>query len=141
MPVLPALLQASVLALLSASLPLTMMLTSTTVAIGIDNSLIHDPTLKQLQTATSVHVFAFSSRGDLVLVESEGKFSFHAWEEAANEAMHRCRGNENKEDNVGDINMDTEDHTNLENFLKSIVEQKVRKDQAWKESIKREQRA
>ena len=118
-----------------------MMLTSTTIAIGIDNSLIHDPTVKQLETATSVHVFAFSSHGDLVLVESEGKFSFHAWEGVANEAMHRCRGIETKEDNAGDIDMDTGDHANLENFLKSIVEQKVRKDQAWKESIRREQKA
>ena len=110
-----------------------MILTSTTIAIGTDSALIHEPTLKQLQTATSIHIFAFSSRGDLILTESEGKFNIHAWEEAADEAMHRCRGKGDIDNDAGDGDMNIGEDSSLEKMLKDVVEQKVRKDQEWKE--------
>ena len=137
LPILPALLQSSILALLSASLPLAMMLTSATVAIGVNNSLIHDPTVEQLHFSTSVHVFAFSSHGDLVLAESEGKFSPQAWEAAANEAMDRCHGKRDEGNGIRDVQMDIEEDVSLENILKNVVQQKVMKDQEWKEKVKR----
>ena len=55
-------------------------------------NVILDPTEKEVAAASSLHVFAWSSRSDLVLAESEGVFEVEEWDEAAEAARDRCIG-------------------------------------------------
>ena len=130
---LPVLLQASVLALLSTSLPLRMTLTSTRIAIDLNGILLHNPTASQLRTSTSLHVIAFSSGGDLLVAESEGRFSMDTWEKVIGEAEHVCRSNISNYREDGDICMDIEGKVSMEGFLRSVVGRKISADQRWKE--------
>ena len=135
LPLLPALLQASILALLSTSLPLKMTLTSTLIAVGLDGALIHNPTTRQLSTSTSLHVTAFSSRGDLLVAESEGRFSIDVWEKVVGEARIACRGCASDDKDNGDVSMEPEDAASIEGFMKGVVGSKISADQRWRESI------
>ena len=50
-------------------------MTLTAALIAVDGEkMILDPTSEQLKVAASIHVFAFSSHGDLLVVESEGEY-------------------------------------------------------------------
>lgn len=122
------------MALLSTSIPLKMSLTATSIAVGFHGSLIRDPTPKERQAATSEHVLAFTSHGDLLVAESEGRFDMETWEMVVAEAMHVCRG---YADPPGeDVGMDSGDSANIEGFVRDVVQAKVVADQRWKESIR-----
>ncbi|KAF2434054.1 hypothetical protein EJ08DRAFT_575722, partial [Tothia fuscella] len=71
--VLPALLQTSLLALLSASIPLDT--TYTTTSVQLDRSM---------------HVFAFTAERKLLVAESEGDFEYEAWDELCQKAEEEC---------------------------------------------------
>ena len=114
LPLLPALLQASMLALLSTSIPLSMTLTSTLIAVDFLGQLVQDPSVAQLREAESVHVFAFSSRGDLLLVESEGEFDIVIWGAAMEKARLVCgAGGNDGGDNGEDVDMEGEEGRTL----------------------------
>ena len=132
--VLPALLQASVLALLSTSIPLSMTLTATLIAVD-GKRLISDPTAEQLKVAASIHVFAFSSHGDLLVVESEGEFGIETWEEAYQKAMLACRGEEENDGDSEDVSMDSDSDTKLEDVLRDAIRQKVAREHKWKQDL------
>ena len=95
-----------------------------------------DPSLKQCQSADSVHVLAFSSKGDLLLVESEGEFNLDVWENVFAEASRMCRGDPSHDGGDEDVSMDSEDATDAESFLRGVVGAKFARDQRWKESVK-----
>ncbi|KAF6221305.1 hypothetical protein HO133_002160 [Letharia lupina] len=137
LPVLPALLQASILALISTSIPLSMTLTATLVAVNSKDTLIPDPSVQQIKLASSIHVLAFSSHGELLVVESEGDFTMDTWEEVYQKAKLICHGEEEYkgENESEDMSMNSEDVSNLENVLKDAVERKIAKSQRWKESM------
>lgn len=134
--VIPALLQASMLALLSSSIPLTMFLTSVSIAVDRQGNLIHNPPAAARQSAASFHVLAFSSTGDLLLAESEGKFPVDTWEKAFQMARSRCRF-ESMEPGIvdDDVNMDSRPPLDLEGSLKSAIQKDVSKRQRWKKSL------
>ena len=137
LPILPALLQTAMLALLTASIPLTMNLTSILIAVDSDGGIMSDPPPKLLKSATSVHVLAFSSLGDLLVVESEGDFSIGTWEKVHIRAEQVCHGHEEKadgddEDEDEDVDVDLKGASNKEDTLRSIIQEQVRKDQKWK---------
>jgi len=143
LPILPALLQASMLALLSTSIPLSRTLTSTFIAVDSSSQLVQDPSIQQLREAESVHVLAFSSHGDLLVVESEGEFDIDIWEAVVHKATQICRGdkndddndNENDEDEDENMNIDSEERRTLEDTLRDTIREKVAREQRWKESL------
>jgi exosome complex component RRP46 len=137
LPILPALLQTAVLTLLSASMPLAMTLASVLLAISSDGSsrkIIRNPTIQEFQAASSVHVVAFTSHGQLLVAESEGSFTLEDWDEVYEVAKGLCcddieTSDENimqgdgLEGNSGDMMM----------FVKSALEEKVSADLHWKD--------
>ncbi|KAI9819696.1 MAG: exosome non-catalytic core subunit rrp46 [Thelocarpon impressellum] len=123
--ILPALLHTSMLSLLSASIPLSTVLSSAVVAIDHDGQILSDAPARQLDAAASLHVFAFSSQQTLLLAESEGGFDLDGWEAARETARSMCCG-ESAMDDHGQA--DT-----LEAFLRLTMRAKVEGDQRWKE--------
>lgn len=135
--ILPALLQASMLALLSTSIPLSMTLTATFIAVDFSGKLVQDPSAQQLREAESVHALAFSSHGDLLVVESEGEFDMDVWEAVVHKAAQICRGDEKDgaEDEDENMNIDSEERRTLEDALRDTIREKVAREQKWKESL------
>ncbi|KAI9813434.1 MAG: exosome non-catalytic core subunit rrp46 [Pycnora praestabilis] len=142
LPMLPSLLQASLLALLSASIPLSMTLTSTLIAIASSGNVLQDPTPQQLQQASSTHVLAFSSHGDLLVAESDGSFNMDTWEQVYDLAERVCRGQVDEDededsDEDQDVRMETDERNRgLEGFVRGVMQEKVVKDQRWKEGLR-----
>ncbi|SLM41014.1 Ribosomal protein S5 domain 2-type fold [Lasallia pustulata] len=132
LPILPALLQTTILALLSTSLPLSMTLSSTIVAVTSTKNIIQDPFPQQLRKAASVHVLAFSSQRDLLVAESEGVFDVDIWERVFEEGKRICVGDESGEDDSDA--MDTGNNSGLQGVLRDVVGEKVNNDQRWKEA-------
>ncbi|KAH7417340.1 hypothetical protein BKA64DRAFT_702115 [Cadophora sp. MPI-SDFR-AT-0126] len=135
LPILPTLLQTAVLALLSASIPLSMSLTSTFLALASDGShrrVIVNPTLLESQAASSVHVMAFTSHGDLVVAESEGDFTLKDWEALHDAAKEICCDDSSTSGDMGDEGMG-EKNESLLMFVKSTLEDKIERDLHWKD--------
>lgn len=130
------------LALLSASIPLSTTLTSTIIAIDRQGDRLLDPSSSQLAQAKSTHVLAFSSRRELYLAESEGNFSLDEWEEVYDQAESICCMTEREsEDDAEDMEVDG-DHppatkTTLEGYMREVMRTKVEGDQKWKDSLPR----
>ncbi|OTB06620.1 hypothetical protein M426DRAFT_9398 [Hypoxylon sp. CI-4A] len=136
LPILPALLQTAVLSLLSAALPLTTTLTSTSLAIvGDDQSkrVVLNPSPREIETSQSFHVFSFTSHDELILVESEGNFTMKEWDDAYAAAQRQCCPAATTGD--GDTLMDDNDgstNVNLKQFTRSTLEDKIASDLHWK---------
>ena len=133
-PVLPELLQSSILALLSASIPLSMTLTAILISVKENGGVAPSPSAQDLEAATSIHVLAFSSHGDLLVVESEGYFTMDTWEKVYAKARLICHGEKEEDSESEDLSMDTEEVTKLEDILKDAVRQKVAAEYRWKQS-------
>ena len=99
------------------------------IAVDSRDVLTQDPSPKQVEAATSVHVLAFSSHGDLLVVESEGQFDMVIWEKVAEAAKRVCQGNSR---NDGDVSMEPEQESTMGDFLKDMIGKKVAMDQRWK---------
>ena len=139
LPILPALLQASLLALLSTSIPLAMVYTSALIAIDPKGTMIYEPSLKQMETASSLHVLTISSNDRILVSESEGAFDLDLWESIVEEGKRICRGStrtEDDKDDKDDVSMDSRENSDLECMLKSVVGSKVAEDEKWKDGIK-----
>ena len=132
---LPTLLQASILALLSTSIPLSMTLTATLIAVNSNHTLVADPSVQQIKLASSIHVLAFSSHGNLLVVESEGSFTIDIWEEVHRKAKLICHGEDEDESASEDVSMDSDDVSKLEDVLKDAVERKSAREQRWKDAM------
>lgn len=135
LPLLPGLLQSSMLALLSTSLPLNMAVTSTLVAVTPNSELVGGPRPGNIKEALSLHVLAFSSHGNLLLAESEGVFDMDTWDQVYSTAERICRGS-NAEDIDGsdDINMEPPADS-LESSLRDVLQEKTAREQRWKEGL------
>ncbi|KAL8801821.1 MAG: hypothetical protein Q9200_006812 [Gallowayella weberi] len=131
---LPALLQTSILALLSTSLPMTMTLTSTLIAVSRSGELLAEPSPEALEEATSAHVLSFSSHGELLVAESEGAFDIHTWDQIYGKAEHLCRSRSTRDQyQAEEVNMDSSEPMSLEDSLRNIIEEKAAREQRWKE--------
>lgn len=137
LPLLPALLQTSILTLLSASIPLSMTITSIILALKnteTGTAITENPTPVECQDAASVHVLTFTSHGELLVSESEGNFDMDEWEEIYEHAKGVCcKSHGSGEDDImhGD-GLENEAKSNLTMFLKSTVQEKVATDLHWK---------
>jgi exosome complex component RRP46 len=135
LPVLPALLQTAILSLLSASLPMTATLTSTSLAIMSNDGhrqIVTNPTAREIEQSESFHVLAFTSNNELILAESEGGFTMNEWDDLYSAAYGQCCTTATIDD--ADIPMEEGLPTgaDLKRFIRSTVEQKTASDLYWK---------
>lgn len=129
---LPALLHASLLALLSAAVPLSMTFTATVLAVTSSGDIIRDPSVKNASAATSLHVLAISSKGHLLLNESQGAFDFDTWERVHQRALTICRGVQPSGSDEDIAMVEDVEGRPLEGFIRETVDDKVYHDYAWK---------
>lgn len=127
---LPALLHASLLALLSAAVPLSMTFSATVLAVTKSGDIISEPSVQTAKAAASLHALAFSSKGHLLLNESQGAFDFETWEQVHERALSLCRGQASPDEDVSMV--ENGDKQPLEGFIRETVEDKVHRDYAWK---------
>ncbi|KAH9909386.1 hypothetical protein F4778DRAFT_228868 [Xylariomycetidae sp. FL2044] len=135
LPLLPALLQTAILALLSAALPLTGTLTSVSLAVVKEDGgrrVVVSPSARDIETSQSFHVFAFTSDNEMILAESEGSFTLHEWEDIYATAQRQCCPPSPTRD--ADVAMDDGIATgaDLKNFTRTTMEAKVSSDLHWK---------
>lgn len=133
LPVLPALLQTAILSLLSASLPMTATLSSTSLAIVSKDGhrhIITNPTARQIEQSQSFHTLAFTSRNELILAESEGSFTMKEWDDVYTTARSQCCTT--AEDADTPMNEGSTDNAVPKHFIRSTVEQKTTSDLYWK---------
>jgi exosome complex component RRP46 len=131
---LPHLLHTALLALLSASIPLSTILTSSLIAISA-NSTLTSPTATELLRAKpirSAHVFAFSADGRMLLNESEGSFSLEEWDEAAEAAEEVCCGEVGGVGLGEGMDVDGKEGANLDAWLREVIAKKVKWETRWK---------
>ena len=112
-----------------------MTLTATLIGVNSNDTLVVDPSMQQLKLASSIHVLAFSSHGDLLVVESEGNFTIDIWEEVHRKAKLICHGEEGDESASEDVSMNSDDISKLDDVLKDAIEGKIAKEQRWKENV------
>lgn len=125
--VLPWLLNAACLALLDAAIPMRCIFTSTIIAMISKTITREHPSIKEMSMAESLHVLTFSSTDELLLAESEGRFSMDVWDEIADKAKIICLGD-------ADAMVDEqEERKSLQDGLKSAIEKKVRENARWKD--------
>ncbi|MCJ1418456.1 exosome non-catalytic core subunit rrp46 [Xylographa parallela] len=134
--ILPPLLQASVLALLSASIPLTVLITSVLVAVDIDGNLNHNPSPVEISSAASLHVLAFSSHGRLLVAESEGLFDMDTWERVTEEGSRQCRDSAGSMHGKDDMSIDSGSDVAVESFVRALVGDQVATSRQWKEALR-----
>ncbi|KAI0391804.1 hypothetical protein F5Y17DRAFT_478301 [Xylariaceae sp. FL0594] len=135
LPVLPALLQTALLALLSASIPMASTLTSTSLAIVSKDDtreIITNPTARETETAESFHVLAFTSQDKLILAESEGAFTMKQWDDVYNTAFRQCCGTPTTDDADTLMTEGPAAGADLRRFVRSTMEQQTASDLYWK---------
>ncbi|KAF2104433.1 hypothetical protein NA57DRAFT_70638 [Rhizodiscina lignyota] len=142
LPLLPALLETAMLALLSASLPLASTYTSVGLALAMPSPVKKKASLsataimpiddKALEQASSIHVFAFTADGDLLVAESEGLFAPEYWEHAYDRALELCIGSKDgRAEGEMVVEGEPEDR-NESQWLRSVMQEKAEQEQRWK---------
>ncbi|EKV04265.1 Exosome complex subunit Rrp46, putative [Penicillium digitatum] len=130
--ILPALLHAALLAMVSASVPLSMTLSATLLGVTKSGDIVRDPSPTAAKAAVSLHVFAFSSKNHLLLNESEGRFEFDTWELVRERALLICQGVATASAD-GDVTMSEGTvSASLNSFIRETVEDRVYSDYAYK---------
>ena len=135
LPILPSLLNAACLGIMDAGVPMRVTFTATILGISSSGAVSQDPEIQATKNATSLHVVAFSSPGDLLLAESEGKFGIDEWERVEGLGRKICLNGskEHEEDvNMQDLSTELEDKS-LQGMLRAAVEAKVAKDERWRD--------
>lgn len=119
--------------MLSAATPLSATTTSTILALSGDESdnIIENPTPREIEKATSVHVFAFTSQGKLLLNESEGLFAMEDWENYYDHARKLCCP-ANVIDDADAMQDDMMSGSEAAQLIKSALQAKVEDDLYWK---------
>lgn len=108
-----------------------MTFSATVLAVTKSGEIVPEPSVQTAKTAASLHVLAFSSKGHLLLNESQGAFDFDTWERVHERALTLCRGQAGGSD--GDVAMaENGDGQPLEGFIRETVEDKIHRDYAWK---------
>ena len=112
-----------------------MTLTSVLVAVTENDDFIIDPRFSALDEMTSIHVVAFSSLGDLLLVECEGTFSHATLDTAITLAERKCRSLMGLDDHQsGDVDMHASDGSGKDSFVKSLMQEKASTEQSWRQA-------
>jgi exosome complex component RRP46 len=116
--------------MISASVPLSMTFAATLLGVTKAGDIVRDPSPAAAKAAVSHHDFAISSKGHLLLNESEGRFDFDTWEQARQHALSICQGDSKSPD--GDVPMDGEKDAGVNGFIREAVEDQIYSDYAYK---------
>lgn len=130
--ILPALLNATCLALLDAGVPMRCIFASTILHLDSRGNVDIAPDAKTLASADSLHVFAYSSKGELLLAESEGTagFSLSQWASLETAAKDICMGLQADTSMAVDGKEDYPGVTVEE--IRSVIQDKVIVDNRWR---------
>lgn len=102
------------------------------LAVTKSGDIISDPSLVEAKSASSLHLLAFSSKGHLLLNESQGPFDFDTWESVRERAYSTCRGTA-VDGSDGDIAMGEEgEKGRADGFIRETVEDHLHRDYTWK---------
>lgn len=109
-----------------------MTLSATILAVDPSGNITREPSIKEATAAVSLHVLAFTSKGHLLLNESEGKFDFDTWEKVYERALAICHGTSALSSD-GDVTMaGNEDSEPLDGIVRDTVLDHIQRDYAWK---------
>ncbi|KAM4059639.1 3' exoribonuclease family protein [Hirsutella rhossiliensis] len=133
LPIIPALLHASILGLMSAAIPLKTIATATTLAMGVDgkDGILVDPSLAEADKARSIHVLGFTSDDELLLAECSGSFTVQEWDKILEAGRSVCCQGP-------DLGPDTAmaagglESQSIKAFIRSTMETKVSTGLYWK---------
>lgn len=131
--IIPALIHAAILGLLTAAVPLKTIATAVTLAIGPDEAsgLVVDPTMVQVDNAKSVHVLGFTADDELLLAESYGSFSTEEWDQVLETGQRICcQGHSSELDT--DMTDGPAGSASIRRFIRSVMETKTAADLHWK---------
>lgn len=121
------------MALLSAAIPMSMVYASTVVAVSPSGDLTQNPSVKDIKAAASMHALSFSSKGHLLLNESDGTFDMDTWEKVYDLAKSVCHNGEEGIVAGQDVDMGTKASAEpLEQTVRDAIEDRLREDCAWK---------
>lgn len=123
----PALLHAAVLGLLSAAIPLKTIATATTLAVGIGGKegIVVDPGVGEVDKARSIHVLGFTSYHELLLAECSGSFTVEEWDGVLEAGRSVCC--DLGPDMAGGLQSQS-----IKAFIRSTMEAKVSAGLYWK---------
>ena len=131
---IPALLHAAILGLMTAAVPLKSIAAATALAIpgnGLKENLIVEPTATQAEAASSVHVLAFTPHDELLLSESSGSFSVEEWEKILVAAQAICsQGSTSGSDTA--MSGTALESPSMKDFFRAVMETKNTEDLHWK---------
>lgn len=94
----------------------------TSVAVGANGDVALDPSVEEVDAATSLHVIGFSSQGDLLIAESEGSFNIATWEQVSDIAGTVCWGDLTR-DNGLQVSKFWKHELNCESTLRTKISQ------------------
>lgn len=130
---LSGLLNASVAGCLDAGVPMRESAVAVLVGLSSDRGRrrpVIEPGTKEQKRCSSLHVFAFGSRGSCLLMESEGRFSIDEWEEAEAVAREACLGGISGDIEMGGAGLSQQGR--VLDALRTSVEARVAIDDRWK---------
>lgn len=120
---------AAVLALLDAGVPLKSVLAATIVAfLKGRGGVVVEPGVEDLKIAESTHVLAFTSAGHLGFVESEGEFEYEDFERAVEAGRLVCSA---RQTGIED-DMETDAEQGVGEVIRKVVREKIEKDLRWR---------
>jgi exosome complex component RRP46 len=82
LPVLAGALNAAILGCLDGAVQMKMMAGAALVGIKRDGTLVESPKVAERKQCQSLHVFAFTASGEVILMQSEGPFKMEEWASA-----------------------------------------------------------
>ncbi|EGX92017.1 ribosomal protein S5 domain 2-type fold domain containing protein [Cordyceps militaris CM01] len=132
--IIPVLLHAAILSLLTGAIPLKTIATAVTLAVrGADGGgIVADPSAREADTARSLHVLGFTADDELLLAESQGTFTVDEWAAvlaAGQEACGRAAPQGIDEDAAM---ADGGEAASVRAFIRSVMETKIAADMSWK---------
>ena len=96
------------------------MLTSMVLTVGPKGNVMPHPSPADLGVSISTHVFAFTSKKDLLVVESEGALDWTTWERVAETAKRLCCG-EARADGIKTQGQARDEELGLDGQLRNLV--------------------
>ncbi|KOS16729.1 Exosome complex component RRP46 [Escovopsis weberi] len=132
---LPALLHASMLGLLTAAISLKTVASAVTLAVLHDSggpAVKADPSPADIARAGSVHVLGFAAGSDLLLAESEGAFTVDEWDRVLREGERICCQTQDAGGGGGGMDLDAEGGQSVKGFMRSVMQSESARGWSWK---------
>lgn len=112
-------------------MPLATTFTSVILAL-VSGTVVRNPSVHDIQSASSIHVLAFTAQGALLVAESEGSFSMDDWNDVYEQGKKLCCGEPAAgPDEMQDVG--EEKDGGMKAFVKAALEEKVESDLHWRD--------